>query len=56
MRLVFTKDVGNNFKAGVVKDYPLSVWKQIAKSVKTDLNRFTKPVDDFTNEFKGKSK
>ena len=54
MRLVFTKDIGNNFKAGVVKDYPKPVWNQIAKSAKMALNKFTKPVDDVASQFKGK--
>ena len=56
MRLVFIKDIGENFKAGVIKDYPKPVWEQIAKSAEQPLNKFTKAVDDFANQFKGKSK
>lgn len=54
MRLVFTKDIGNNFKAGVVKDYPKSVWDSIAKSANMALRKFTLSEEDFAKQFKGK--
>lgn len=56
MRLVFTKDVGKNFKAGVIKDYPKAVWDNISKSAKKPLDAFTRPIDDFAKQFKGKKK
>lgn len=55
MRLVFTKDVGKNFEAGMIKDYPKSVWERIADSAKMKLNKFTKPVDEMAEQFKGKT-
>ncbi len=56
MQRVFTKDLSENFKIGVVKDYPKSVWSQIAKSAKMKLDKFSKPIDDLASELKGKQK
>ena len=56
MRLVFTKDVGENFKAGMIKDYPKSVWNRIAISAGVELKKFTKQVDELAQQFKGNAK
>lgn len=43
MERVFTKQVGR-YGIGEVRDYPGSVWEQIAASAKKPLDSFTKPV------------
>lgn len=41
MERVFLKDVGKNFKKGMVKDFPRSVWEQIEKSAGEKLAGFS---------------
>lgn len=43
MERVFTKQVGR-FGVGEIRDYPGSVWEQIARSAGKSLDSFTKPV------------
>ena len=44
MQRVFTRAVGR-FKAGEIKDYPSAVWREIARSARLTLDKFTSPVD-----------
>ena len=50
MQRKFTKDVGKNFKAGNLRDYPLYVWKQIARDARMDLDKFSEEVVDEAKE------
>ena len=40
MKRTFTRDCGR-FKKGEVRDYPASVWKNIAESLNSDLDEFS---------------
>mgnify|MGYP001559039014 CR=1 FL=1 len=40
MKRTFTRDCGR-FKKGESKEYPSSVWKNIAESLKSDLDEFS---------------
>lgn len=50
MQLQFTKDVGQRFKKGDVRDYPKRTWTDIERSAGRDLASFTRadiqPVED----------
>ena len=41
MQRVFTKDVGANHHKGKIGDYPIPVWREIAKAAKADLDSFS---------------
>lgn len=58
MERVFTKDIGKNFKAGEVKDFPVQTWKQIEKSAKQRIDDFSSLTRDVIKSagFKGKVK
>ncbi len=43
MEREFTRNVGRNFSEGDIKDYPLNVWEQIARSIGPDVR-----LDDFS--------
>lgn len=55
MELVFTKDMGTNFKAGDICDYPVTTWRQIAKNAGRPLESFTAQIEK-TAAAKGKRK
>ena len=40
----FTKDLGQNFRKGDVKDYPHRTWDTIAKAAGKSLDSFSEPV------------
>jgi len=47
---VFLKDVGR-FARGTVGEYPRTTWKDIARSAKMPLERFTEPVASAAAQF-----
>ena len=53
MERVFKKDVGKRFVRGMVKDYPITTWNNIANSADAELDDFSMPVSELANEFKG---
>lgn len=44
MQRAFTKNIGKNFVKGDVRDYPMSVWRDIARSAGEDLEKFSVAV------------
>jgi hypothetical protein len=44
MQRVFTKPIGKNFLKGDIRDYPISVWRDIARSAKEELDHFSTAV------------
>lgn len=44
MELQFTRNVGDRFKKGEVRDYPKNTWEQIALNAKVPLEKFTRVV------------
>lgn len=40
---VFVRDLPPRFKRGMLKDYPVSTWKQIAASAKLPLEKIALP-------------
>lgn len=44
MQRVFTKNVGKNFQKGDIRDYPVGVWRDIARSAKEELEHFSATV------------
>lgn len=45
MERIFTRKVGR-FETGDVRDYPKPVWRQIERSAKQPLEKFSRPVDE----------
>jgi len=46
MQRVFTKDVGTNFHKGDIKDYPITVWRDIERVAGKALDAFSQPYED----------
>lgn len=47
---MFTTDVGR-FKAGDVRDFPQTTWKQIVVSADQELDDFSKKLDEIADEY-----
>lgn len=45
MQRVFQRDVGR-WKAGEIRDYPLGVWRDIARDAHADLDTITKTLEE----------
>jgi len=46
MQRVFTKDVGTNFHKGDIKDYPITVWRDIERVARRKMDAFSQPNED----------
>jgi len=55
MERIFTKETGR-FKRGDIRDYPVGVWRGIAKSTRKPLDSFTALTSDKAKEAVGAGK
>jgi hypothetical protein len=56
MRRIATRDVGKNVRKGRIYDWPLTTWKQLAKSASLPFEAFSASVEEAAQQTVTKDK